>query len=392
MASGAGGVEAVQRIAVVPTILDTVCRLTGMGFAAIAHVSEEKWIACSVRDDIDFGLAAGGELKLETTICNEIRQCGEPVIISDVVDDEAYRDHHTPAMYGFRSYISMPIKLPDGSFFGTLCAIDPQPRDLARAEVQHTFRMFADLLGFHLNAADKLIRSERRLASEIEAGELREQFIAVLGHDLRNPLASVQAGIAMLSKAPQSESAPVILEQMQGSIDRMAKMINNILDFARGRLGGGLTLDRQITDVATVVRQAVQELASSHPEQSIILGGCDAPIAAYCDAQRVGQLVSNLLANALTHGATDQPITVNCTIEADQLVLSVANAGEEIPASARSRLFHPFVRGKAGADREGLGLGLYIASEIASAHGGQIGVSSSPQETRFVARMPVEAS
>lgn len=341
-----------------------------------------------MRDEINFGLVPGGELKLETTICHEIRQTGEPVVISDVATDPVFVNHHTPTMYGFRSYISIPIILPDGRFFGTLCAIDPQPRDLTRPEIQQTFRMFADLMGFHLDAADKLAQSEKRLASEIETGELREQFIAVLGHDLRNPLASVQAGVGMLGRTPEPEKADLILSHMQSSIDRMARMVDNILDFARGRLGGGLSLNRQQVDVGALVRQIVDELASTHPGRSIVYKGCEHAVAVDCDPQRIGQLLSNLLGNALTHGAADQPITVDCMADDGNLKLSVANGGEEISAAARVRLFHPFVRGAAGADREGLGLGLYIASEIASAHGGEITLSSSTDETRFVVIIP----
>src|ERR1700712_3780650 len=98
-------IYAVGRIAAVPAILEVVCRTTGMGFAAIARVTEDRWIACSVKDEIDFGLVAGGELKVETTICHEIRKHRELVIISDV-DESSYCDHETPAMYGFKSYVS----------------------------------------------------------------------------------------------------------------------------------------------------------------------------------------------------------------------------------------------------------------------------------------------
>jgi hypothetical protein len=88
-----------------------VCRTTGMRFAAVARVTEDRWIACSVLDEIDFGLKPGGELKVETTICNEIRQSREPVIINHVAEDEAWCAHATPALYGFQSYISVPIIL-----------------------------------------------------------------------------------------------------------------------------------------------------------------------------------------------------------------------------------------------------------------------------------------
>ena len=119
-------IAAIQNIDAVPTILDVVCRTTGMGFAAVARVTEDRWIACGVKDEIAFGLEPGGELKVETTICHEIRESREAVIINHVAEDRLYCGHPTPALYGFQSYISMPIILSNGRFFGTLCAIDPR--------------------------------------------------------------------------------------------------------------------------------------------------------------------------------------------------------------------------------------------------------------------------
>ncbi len=144
-------VEAVKSIAIVPKLLEVVCRTTGMGFAAVARVTEDKWVVCSVRDEINFGLEPGGELKLETTICNEIRQSGNSVVIDNVSESEAFSNHHTPAMYGFQSYISMPIMRQDGTFFGTLCAIDPTPHKLNNVETIGMFKLFAELISFHLN-------------------------------------------------------------------------------------------------------------------------------------------------------------------------------------------------------------------------------------------------
>lgn len=382
-------VEAVARIEVVPGILETCCRVTGMGFAAVARVTDQRWIACSVRDEIAFGLQAGGELKLETTICHEIRQSGQAVIIADVARDPVFCRHDTPAQYGFRSYISVPIVLPDGRFFGTLCAIDPNPADLNRPEVRSMFRMFADLLGFHLDASERLTLSQSTLASERAAGELREQFIAVLGHDLRNPLAALQAGTNLLSKRPSEDRVTLVLGQMQASIDRMGGLISNVLDFARGRMGGGLTLTRTQIDVTVLQSQVVDELALSHPGRQIA-SKCDVESPVNCDSVRLAQLLSNLLGNALTHGAVDGPITVRSWMEGQDFLLSVSNAGEEIPPAARAQLFQPFSRGHVGDNRDGLGIGLYIASEIARAHGGDLSVESFPTETRFTLRMPPE--
>jgi signal transduction histidine kinase len=357
MAGIENDIAAVRRIGIVPTILDTVCRLTGMGFSAVARVTEDRWIACDVLDQIGFGLAPGGELPLKTTICHEIRNAGSGVVISDVEADPAYCDHHTPALYGFRSYISLPIIRANGSFFGTLCAIDPLPRDLGRSEIRATFQMFAELLAFHLDAADKLAAAEDRLADEAASGNLREQFIAVIGHDLRNPLASVDAGLTMLRKAPQASRATSILDQMQGSVRRMSALIDDILDFARGRLGGGLTLDLKLTDMEPLVTQVVTELKTSHPDRHIELSSSPRSALVWCDPKRMGQLISNLVGNAITHGAESEPITVRCAVEHGTLQFRVSNGGAQIAPEAHARLFHPFARGEGSAGREGLGLG-----------------------------------
>lgn len=124
-------------------ILAEVCRLTRMGFAAVARVTDERWVACQVADDIDFGLEPGDELALKTTICDEIRESGKAVIIDHVSGQAEWRTHPTPMLYGFESYVSLPITLDDGRFFGTLCAIDPEPRTLRSPELVAILEEFA---------------------------------------------------------------------------------------------------------------------------------------------------------------------------------------------------------------------------------------------------------
>src|SRR6202012_1330280 len=110
--------------------------------------------------------------------------------------------HHPPQTYGIQSYISVPIVLSDGSFFGTLCSIDPRPAKLDNPQVRGMFDLFAQLIAFHIDAQENLAASHAALLDAREAGELRDQFIAVLGHDLRNPLASVDAGARLLRRTP----------------------------------------------------------------------------------------------------------------------------------------------------------------------------------------------
>jgi signal transduction histidine kinase len=384
-------IAAVHSIKAIPTILDIVCRMTGMRFAAVARVTEDRWIACSVRDDIAFGLKPGGELKVETTICHEIRQSGQAVIIDNVAEDATYCTHPTPAMYGLRSYISMPIRLTGGSFFGTLCAIDPEPHRLNTPETIGMFEMFAEMIGYHLSAIDRLNSTEAILFDERKVSALREQFIAVLGHDLRNPLAAIDGGMHLLLRTPLNDKATTIITMVRSSVSRMSGLIDNVMDFARGRLGGGLTLDRDAADpVESILRQVVAELQMQTPDRMIEID-FDITASVDCDRRRVGQLASNLLGNAITYGAPDQPIRMGATTTGGWFELFVANAGVPIPPVALERIFEPFTRGTVRASLQGLGLGLYISHSIAVAHGGTLDVVSTLEETRFTFRMPLRA-
>lgn len=379
-------VARVGRVEAVPTILDVVCRTTGMRFAAVARVTEERWVACSVLDEIDFGLKPGGELKVETTICHEIRQRRELVVIDNVAQDAVWCGHATPAQYGFQSYISVPIILADGSFFGTLCAIDPRPVRLNTPEVVGMFRLFADLIAKHLDAQQRLAATESALTAEREVSELRDQFIAVLGHDLRTPLRAFKSFSTLLLRMPLDEEAASMTRLMLASASRMQVMVDNLLDLARGRSGGlNLTCDAK-EPLEPVLRTVIAEAQASQPDRVVETEfSLTEPVE--CDRNRIAQLFSNLLSNALTYGSADQPVRVQAISGAGTFELSVANAGEPIPPSALERLFQPFYRNTV-RDREGLGLGLYIAHQIATAHGGTLSVSSTPEATRFTFRMP----
>lgn len=115
----------------ISAILLEVCDATGMGFIAVARVTEDRWIAAQVLDRLEFGLDPGQELEIKKTICDDIRRCGQAIIIDRIADDPEWRTHPVPVLYGFDSYASLPVVLEDGTFYGTLCAIDPEPRPLS---------------------------------------------------------------------------------------------------------------------------------------------------------------------------------------------------------------------------------------------------------------------
>jgi phosphoserine phosphatase RsbU/P len=232
---------------------------------------------------------------------------------------------------------------------------------------------------------------QKGLAMERETAELREQFIAVLGHDLRNPLAAISAGARILQRsgALQQHKELRVLDMINTTVTRMSDLIDNVLDFARGRLGGGITLSRDANrPLEPVLEQVVDELRTASPRR-VIETSFEIMEPVNCDRTRIGQLASNLIGNALTHGAPDQPVRVGANTEGSGFTLWVANAGDPIPAAAMEKLFEPFFRGDVRDSRQGLGLGLHIASQIAQAHGGRIDVTSTADETRFVFRMPV---
>ncbi|HEV7578779.1 MAG TPA: GAF domain-containing sensor histidine kinase [Caldimonas sp.] len=379
----------IGRIDAVPTLLRVLCDTTGMGFAAVARVTEGHWTACAVLDRLGFGLEVGGELDVGTTLCKEVREARAPIVIEHVSEDAAYCRHPTPQIYGFESYVSVPIILANGDYFGTLCALDPKPAPVAEPRIVSTFMLFAELIALQLDNDRKRDQVQQALLDEREAGELREQFIAVLGHDLRNPLAAIGAcGYVLALKADERATVAGLATRINKNVRRMSALIDDVLDFARGRLGGGIALRAAtVADLARPLLAVVAELRDVHPERAI---DCHVDVAGtvFADVTRLQQLASNLLANALVHGAQAEAVTFSAVRRGDTLRLEVGNGGEPIAPEHLARLFAPFWR--QSLQGEGLGLGLYISDQIVKAHGGTMDVSSSREHgTRFVATLPL---
>jgi signal transduction histidine kinase len=382
-------IEAIHRIDAVPVILSMVKHLTGMRFAAVARVTDRNWVACAVDDSINFGLEPGGELVLESTICHEIRQHQQPVIFGHASTHPIFSRHHTPKTYGLESYISIPIIKANGDFFGTLCAIDSVPANLDEPAIAKTLTLFAQLIAMSLDTQSRLETATLQLNNANELGRLREQFIAVLGHDLRTPLSAVRMSADLLETKTDDKRSLNLISAIRNSSVRMGVLIENILDFARGRLGGGIPVQRKLVDdLQQTLQLTLEEVQASHPRATFnhVL---DVPAGIYCDALRISQLLSNLLGNAVTHGSAGTPITLKAYAENDEIVIALTNQGSPIPPSLMPLLFEPFSRAEAGQRCEGLGLGLYIAAQIVSAHNGTLSVTSDAETgTCFVARFP----
>jgi len=381
-------IDAIGHSTVIPTLLETIVLATGMGFAAVARVTEARWVTCRAVDTISFGLTPGDELDIESTLCHEVRQFDQEIVIDDVASDPVYVNHHCPARYGFRGYISVPIRRADGSFFGTLCAIDPKPHKLSDERVLSMFRLFSQMIGEVLDAAEALAESEEELSHERDLAEVQEQFIAILAHDLRNPVSALSSGLRMIERRDIDAATIELVGFMRASVNRMALLIENLLDQARKRSGGGIVIERsQAEDLGAALSQVSAELQTVTPDQGIKTTiELSAPV--YCDVARISQLYSNLLGNAVTHGASGKPIEVAARLVDGDFVLTVANSGERIPEDLLPTIFMPFERTSNRPSREGLGLGLFIAMEIAKGHGGTLTVTSNDDKTVFSFRMP----
>lgn len=384
-------VAAVGRLDSVPALLDILCSHTGMGFAAVARVTDDSWTACAVLDKIGFGLKPGGQLPVDTTLCKESRQALRPIVIDDATLDPVYCGHHTPRIYGIRSYVSVPIVMQGDRYFGNLCAIDPKPAGVANPATVAMFTSFAELIARQLEMEGRLETARSALIDAKAATDLREQFIAVLGHDLRTPLSSI-ASIGQLMAAHGAKvDVPQLGQRVLRSTKRMSELIDNVLDFTRGRLGGGIGVERRLNDdLGQAFADVLSELRSAHDDRAIT-STISIPGPVFCDRARLQQLLSNLASNALQHGAIGQPVQVDATVKDGALVLAVTNQGDPIAPENLDMIFQPYWRpAEAPGDRGGLGLGLHICSQIVAAHGGELSITSSGQEgTRFTARIPV---
>lgn len=224
--------------------------------------------------------------------------------------------------------------------------------------------------------------------------ESRGLLLGVLSHDLRSPLgATLNSAEYLLMSDGMTGGQSKAVARIRTSTLRMRQMVDDLLDFAGTRLGKGMPVRTERIDMGQVCRETVNELQAFHPER-LLRVDCSGHLIGEWDQHRIAQLLSNLGANALQHGYSGTAVTFTATGGRDDVVLKVHNLGPPIAAEARSSLFDPLMRAvvQEAERREGtsgLGLGLYIVREIATAHGGEVHVDSSEQDgTTFTVRLP----
>jgi signal transduction histidine kinase len=221
--------------------------------------------------------------------------------------------------------------------------------------------------------------------------EFRERFLGIVSHDLRNPLNAIGLSAGVLLREELPVRARKAAARISESANRMARMIGDLLDFTRGRLGGGIPISRQPADLRLICRPVLEELRVARPERELRLQ-VEGDLQGEWDGDRLAQVVGNLVKNALDYSPENHPVTVTLREEGAWVVLEVHNLGEPIAPHLLPQLFEPFRRGmrnEEGYQNAGLGLGLFIAHQISRAHEGTLEVRSTHEEgTTFTLRLP----
>jgi two-component system sensor histidine kinase/response regulator len=339
-------------------------------------------------DDVDVLSAQSGAQALEILLNTDVA-----LAILDVQMPEMNGFELAELMRGTERTRDIPI------FFVTAGARDQERlfRGYEAGAVDFIYKPIeADILSNKANVFFQMHRQKQQLAWELkertEALRLSEMFMAVLGHDLRNPLGAIMASAEMLGMTSTDDNVKQFSARILSSTNRMTRMIEDLLDVTRARVAGGIPIRPQPMDLQPVLDRVMNEIRAIHPKRRIEIE-TKGDLHGTWDSERLAQVISNLVTNALQHGAQDAPVTVEIDgDDARELTICIRNGGS-IPEHRRAALFDPFHDiSRMAESRSGLGLGLYIVREIVVAHGGTADVrSEASSETAFLISLPREA-
>lgn len=300
-------------------------------------------------------------------------------------------DWHMPDMSGIevcrfvrsqRNLAELPILILTAANESLLDALDAGANDFVRkpffeSELEARVTTLARMSFLH----GRLAEVEGRLRVE---AEFRERFMGVLAHDLRQPLNAISMA-AFAMQAGTRETFSKFFGVQQRAVQRMSRMIEELLDFTRNRPESGMPLQREAVDMAEIVHNVVDEIRVAHADRRLALV-VDGICTGRWDADRLAQVCSNLVGNAIEHSAPGSPVEVRLVSDDENVMLRVSNVGPAIPRELQKTLFQPFRRGR--RESTGVGLGLHIVDLIVRAHGGTITVESDESGSHFAVSLP----
>jgi hypothetical protein len=376
----------IGQIDVLPDLLRMVCDLTGMGFSAVGHMTATEWTACAVHDRMGLGMQPRQQLDVSSTLCCEVQKSRAPVCIDRVSGDPRYCDHPTPLLYGFESYIAVPIVLADGVFFGTLCAADKRPVLVSEPRIRFMFACVARLIGQQLELRSAPHR-ERFLALNLHVvHNLRRLFVALQSNDDAIPRYAFDGEGQHVDRTSWQ---PILrrLETLTASGDQVPPaFIDEVLGYVRARPRGQMVV--RVTDVRDLAAQlhAVVKVGSQHHPARRVIANISLRNSFSCDEAKIRSLASELLNNALSHGSPQGSVAFIASFDGSDLVIQVWS-DEDLAADALADVFNPFRHTRGGSSP--VRRRLPVCAEIVHAHHGDLKVtSSSGNGTHFTARIP----
>ncbi len=309
--------------------------------------------------------------------------------VAEVKLDLQHHDRHTVTMLlnGVRR------EQADGAFY-ELALFGTTDRDKYERELLNARKTAEDLLRQKSAAEAALKEAQAQLSLDFETAQRRalfaEQMVAIVSHDLKNPLTAITMASDFLARGERTARETRMLDHISQSAERARRMIADLLDFALARVGKGLAISPAPLDLHNVTRLSVDELRVTFPTAKLLHRAIGTG-SARLDADRIQQIIGNLVANSVAYGDLQQPISITSCLEDNMASLCVHNAGPAIPDDLKAVLFEPMTRGTEGdSNMRSVGLGLFIVREIAKAHGGEVRVSSDAQNgTTFDIRFPI---
>ncbi len=381
LSSTVESIELLASLDSVAALLRVVCDVSGLGVATVAEVTEQRWIACAVEDRIAFGLQPGAELDLESTLCNHVRSSHDAVIISDVTQNPTYCDHPAPGLYGWKSYLSVPVFRPNGTFFGTLCAFDPQPAPLLEQRpVIATLDGFARLLGELLAREEQRREESPGPLGDLDLTPLREQLLVLLEEDLQHPLQ------ALAKDAPVDASQA---QRWQTEARRLAERSAAAADFVRVRLGHGLPLKPALVAGANErLLDLLARLQTRFPDQTLGSELPELPAALRLDLPRLLQAVEALLEWVASRNPAGGTLLLRGVLDERCYRLAVESRTAVVDPGSLSQVFQPALSQATAEQPARLELSLYLAQEVARGHGGSLVARQENGRLRFILTLP----
>nr|WP_232920649.1 PAS domain-containing sensor histidine kinase [Pseudomonas simiae] len=317
-------------------------------------------------------LTMGGQIFHQTHLAPMLRMRGS---VTEVKLDMLHRDGHkvTVLLNGIKREQTDAV-VHDLALFGTT------DRDKYERELLNARKLAEALLQEKTDTELALQHAQAELHEAYAISQSRarfaEQMVAIVSHDLKNPLTAIRMASDFLARGERTTKERQLLGHIGQSSERAQRMIADLLDFTQARVGQGITIKAAPLDLHEVIHRAVDELRVAFPKASLVHladGNGDASL----DADRVQQIIGNLVANSVAYGDPQRPITITSRLGDNRCEVSVHNHGRVIPKALLAELFEPMTRGTdQGSDVRSVGLGLYIVRELARVHGGDVAVSS----------------